>query len=485
MNGAPLERPRILLWMKLAALVAAVVVALHGVRLAVGMSISSRALAKQQAALGQRIAQLLAQDVVEPLLVGDLVALHEIVAGAAGAGGIAYCFVVREGGVAASSFAGSTPPALVAARAPGDREPIVIVRDGTRVIDVVEPLMGGAVGEIRMGLALDGLDQARRDLRRKLGLLTLALTAAGLAAAFAIGRRIARPVSEMLATTDRFDPASDEPVPTIASRGSDEVAVLAGRFSAMMQRLRAAHLEAERERHRTFEAQRLASIGALTAGVAHQVNNPLAGLLNCVRRLERSDLPEPRRAEYLHHMRSGLERIATVVQRLLDFGRPRPTAAVPTDVAGLARDAIDLVRPLLDESGIRCLLEADAGTGPVIADRHEVSQALVNLLLNAAYVTSAQGRIRVALRSREAYRGIAVADDGPGIPPEIRDRILDPFFTTKPPAEGTGLGLAVARAIVDAQGGQLTFEFPAGKGTVATVWLRAPVAEPDRRRAAV
>ncbi len=491
MTGVP-EHPRIRLWMKLAALIAGLVVALHAVRLVIGASISSRALAREQAALGRRIARLLAENVTEPLLVGDRVALHEIVAGAAGGddAGIVYCFVVREGRVAASSFAGPTLEALVAARPAGDREPIVIVRDGTRVLDIAEPILGGSVGEIRIGFATGILDEARRDLQIKLGLLTVAVIAAGLVAAFAIGRRIARPVSEMLATADHFDPASDDSVPSITSRGSDEIAVLASRLNRMMLRLRSAHLEAEAVRQRSMDAQRLAALGTLMAGFAHEVNNPLAGLMNCVRRFERSDLPEPKRAEYVAHMRRGLQRIVDLVQRFLDFGRAGRIAPEPTGATDLARGAIDIVRPLLGERGVQCALEEpaaqppageDGGNGLVVADRREIERALVNLLLNAIHVTAPGGRIRMALRSRGPFRGIAVADDGPGIPPEIRDRILDPFFTTKPVGEGSGLGLTVTRAIVDAHGGELTFEFPDGRGTVATVWLRRCDAALERR----
>jgi signal transduction histidine kinase len=108
---------------------------------------------------------------------------------------------------------------------------------------------------------------------------------------------------------------------------------------------------------------------------------------------------------------------------------------------------------------------------PALADRHLAGQALLNLLLNAAYVTPDSGEIRVRLRQRGRLVGLAVEDDGPGIPPEVRDRILDPFFSTKPEGEGTGLGLSVTRTITDAHGGDLTFEFP-GRGTIATVWLR-------------
>jgi two-component system NtrC family sensor kinase len=111
----------------------------------------------------------------------------------------------------------------------------------------------------------------------------------------------------------------------------------------------------------------------------------------------------------------------------------------------------------------------------VLADRKQIVQALLNLLLNAAYFSADGSTVRLRLRARGALRGISVEDDGPGIAVEIRERVLDPFFTTKPSGEGTGLGLAVTRSIVERHHGSFELTFPDHAGTVATVWL--PVAE--------
>jgi len=240
----------------------------------------------------------------------------------------------------------------------------------------------------------------------------------------------------------------------------------------MMHRLELAHAEQQRARQKAVETERLAALGSLVAGVAHEVNNPLAGLKNCVRRLERGDLPLGKRAEYLTLMGEGLDRIEAVVRQLLDFGRPHPTVLEPVAAGLLAREAVALLGPVLHPRGIECTVTTDPdAVGAVRADRRKAGQALVNLLLNAAYVTRDGGEIRVHVRRRDGFLGIAVEDDGPGIPAEIRERILDPFFSTKPEGDGTGLGLSVTRTIIDAHGGELKFDFPAPGGTVAVIWL--------------
>lgn len=476
MKEAVPARPRFLLWMKLAALGAFGVVLMHAVHLTLGNRIASRALSGEQLVLGRSLARLVARQAADPLLLSDPLALHEIVEGVTADAdrGIAYCFIQREGRVIASSFPEGVPEPLLGLRPAGGSEPLMVRSGGGTYLDLVEPVLDGRVGEVRLGLDMSALQVTRRRLAVDLGLLALLVVALGVLAAFLIGQRIARPIGEMLEVTDRFDPAGAGEAPQVQPHGTDEVAVLAGRFNRMLARLRAAHLEQERARQKSVETERLVALGSLVAGVAHEVNNPLAGLKNCVRRLERDDLAPPKRREYLELMNEGLERIEDVVRRLLDFGRPHPTALVPVEARQLAEGGARLMQPLLHKRRISCAVVADAGgEGLVLADRRKVEQALMNLLLNAAYVTPDGGALRLRLRARDGLRGLAVQDDGPGIPPEIRDRVLDPFFSTKPEGEGTGLGLSVTRTIADAHGGELTFEFPDEGGTMATLWLRA------------
>jgi two-component system, NtrC family, sensor kinase len=466
--------PRFRLWMKLALLAAAGVVAMHAVHLVIGNRIASRTLLQEQAQLGRRIARLVAEQAVDPLLVNDPMTLYALVRSATAGSGpdVSYCFVVRADRVEASSFDEGTPEGLVRARAARDLEPVLVMLDGSEALDLAEPILGGSLGQVRLGLGTRSLRALRRELAVRLGELALAVVAGGLAAAFLAGRAVARPIREMLAVADRFDPGTSGPRPVVAAQGSDEVAELGQRFNRMMRRLEAAHAEQERARQKAVETERLAALGSLVAGVAHEVNNPLAGLKNCLRRLERRDLPEERRAEYLALMDEGLSRIEEVVRRLLDYGRPQPTRLEPLQASAIASDAMRLVRPLLDQRRVRSPVLVDGADAAAFADRRQAGQAVVNLLLNAAYVTPDGGEVRLRLRRRDGMVGLAVEDDGPGISPEIRDRILDPFFSTKPEGDGTGLGLAVARTIADAHGGELAFEFPNGGGTVAILWLR-------------
>ena len=455
--------------MKLALFGVMGVVLTHAAHLAVANYVSSQALARQQETLGRSVARLVALDAADPMLVDDALSLHELVASAVSGEGVAYCLIVRDGRVLASSSPSPDPTALVRVRPKGDFAPLaVVVRGEPRYLDVAEPI-GGGLGVVQVGLDMGVIQSTRRRVTTLLETLALAVMIVGVISALVVGRSISRPIDGLIAAADRFDPTKE--AHAIEPGTNDEVGDLTVRFNGMMARLKVAHDEQVRARQKDIETERMAALGVLVAGVAHEVNNPLVGMKNCLRRLQRDDLvPPPKRQEYLELMEEGLERIEDVMRHLLDFGRPRPLDLKEVGAQEIVRDGTSLLRPLLARRHIQ--LHVEDSTVCVIADRKQAAQALLNLLLNAIHVTRDGGEIRVRIRQRRGFCGLAIEDEGPGIPPEIRDRVLLPFFSTKPEGEGTGLGLSVTRSIVEAHGGELALEFPE-RGTVATIWLRS------------
>ncbi len=465
-------RLRARLWMKLALFAALGVAATHALHLVIARRITGRALAEEQATLGHGVARAVAHEAVEAVLVGDGIALRELALGTVSRKDVAYCFIVRDRDVLASSFAAGTPLALAEMRAAGDEAPLVVVSRGERYLDIVEPIANARGAVVRVGLDMSIARTTNRTLAILLGSLAAGMIAVGLAAAFVVGRSVARPIGDLVRAADRFDPR--EHLHLVPVHGTDEIAEVTERFNSMMERLQAAHDEHVHAREAAAAAERLSALGVLVGGVAHEINNPLAGMKNCLRRLEKAELPAPKRAEYLELMDEGLGRIEHVVKRLLDVGRPRPLELSEAPLGSLAKEGASLLRPLLRKRGITYDEAAGGALGEarVIADRLQVGQALLNLMLNAVYVSPSGSRIRAFLRERGDLLGVAIQDEGPGIPEAIRQRVVEPFFTTKPLGEGTGLGLSVTRSIADTHGGDLTFDFPEGGGTIATLWLR-------------
>lgn len=463
-----LSRVRFPLWLKLAAFAVLGVIATHAVHLVVAVQIADRAVVDGLEVNGASMARLVAQQASDAVLIDDVMELHDLVTNSVG-GSVAYCFITRDGRVLASS----TLPAvgLVGLRTAGDHAPMLVDIGGHEYIDVAAPIMDGGPGIVRVGMDTASARATGRKLAGLLVALAATVMVAGIVAAFVVGRGIARPLGELLRAAARFDP--NEAVVSLPLHGRDEIADVTRRFNEMMVRLKAAHDEQMSARSRQVATERMAALGFLVPGIAHEVNNPLGGIKNCVRLMQKGDIADDERREYLALMAEGIGRIEQTLQHLLKFSRPRPLLLAPVSAQEIVHEAGGLVGPMLHNRHIGYdVALGEEGDSRVVADRNQMSQALLNLILNAAYVTPEGKAVRVRLRWRPGFIGFSVEDQGPGIPREIRDRVTTPFFTTKPEGEGTGLGLSVTQSIVDAHDGELTLECPEGGGTVATIWLR-------------
>lgn len=471
----PADTRGVRLWVKLAAFGAIAIVAMHLAHLAIGTRVASDALLREQEALGRGIARLVATQSADAVLVADWVTLDEIAVRAARTNGIGYCFVVHDGDVVATSLPLSVADRLVPLRAGGRTGPIVVADDGHRYLDIEEPILGGQVGTVRLGIDMTSLQTTERAITVPLWWTAVAAIVLSVAIALAVGVRTTRPIEEIIDAADRFDPA--RPAEPIHPRGGREIEALARRFNRMTARLRAAHEEQERVRARALANERLATLGSLVAGVAHEVNNPLASLKSATALLREGGGDPLARARDLDLVDRALDQLGAIVRQLLDFGRARPLEVASVPVAELAAEAAQLAALQLKRRGITIEQNAEPGgdAAPVLADRKQVGQALLNLLLNAAYVSKDFARLRMRLVRRGPLRGIAVEDDGPGIPAAIREKVFDPFFSTKPAGQGTGLGLTMARTIADRHHGALELECPETGGTIATLWLPTPL----------
>ncbi len=284
----------------------------------------------------------------------------------------------------------------------------------------------------------------------------------------------------------------------------DEIADLMRGFNAMTETVRGfndrmteeverATDEAQRAQAAAMTQRRLAAMGELAAGIAHEINNPLGGLVNAVDTLERDDLTPDKRRQYLALLAGGLARIQSTVGRLLRF-TPRETTMAPVALHEVALDALSLVRhratkeevlirlhlpgcPPLDADD-KALLE-DVQLASVMGARNELGQAILNLLVNAldahetceAAERSPAPRVDVRLAETEGGIELIVEDDGPGVSPEKLLHVSDLFFTTKDVGKGTGLGLSIVHNVVAKHGGRVDIESREGEGFRVRVWI--------------
>jgi hypothetical protein len=220
-----------------------------------------------------------------------------------------------------------------------------------------------------------------------------------------------------------------------------------------------------------LQNERLASIGLLAAGVAHEVNTPLTGICSYIQMLLSDMEASDTRATVLRKVESQAFRASDIVNSLLNFARGGDQAFAPTDLNSAVEEAIALFEPHLHNTRIQIERDLAPALPPVWGIRREIQQVVVNLLLNARDAMPRGGRIRLSTRQTPAGVEMQIADTGRGIPPEHLQRIYDPFFTTKGVGKGTGLGLSVTYGIVRKHSGSIDVHSAPDSGTIFTISL--------------
>ena len=221
------------------------------------------------------------------------------------------------------------------------------------------------------------------------------------------------------------------------------------------------------------QSEKLAAVGRLAAGVAHEVRNPLSSMRGLARFLARGLDEKSREAEYLKVMVEEIDRLNRVITGLLDFAKPKTPELKPVDLNKAARHTTDLIADDVRHQGISLREDMAPECPLILADRDQAIQAMLNVLLNAVEAMPEGGRMTVSTKAGDGEGMFVVEDTGPGIPPSERSRLVDPFYTTK--KKGTGLGLAQVAGIMEAHGGRLDLGGEPGMGArVALIFALAP-----------
>jgi signal transduction histidine kinase len=225
-------------------------------------------------------------------------------------------------------------------------------------------------------------------------------------------------------------------------------------------------------------ADRLATIGQLAAGVAHELNEPLVTVLGCAQLSRKTPgLPEQAKADYERIIAASLH-ARDVISKLKLFARRAPARKEESDLNEVVRDGLALLEEHVEKSGITLEARLDSELPTVVADRGQLHQVLINLIVNALQATEPGGRITVRTMPGEAAIVLVVQDTGSGMAEETLKHIFTPFFTTKEVDEGTGLGLSVVHGIVSAHGGTIQVKSRVGAGSRFEV--RLPVTSAER-----
>ena len=362
-----------------------------------------------------------------------------------------------------------------------NREALREVSAESSVLTVTVPSQGGPVVAV---LRVDDQSARAAPLVRLVGLYTALVALALLVIAyFALTRLIVRPLDALARAAERVagGGARRLAVPKTSVR---ELADLGASLGVMTERLlheedklRRKIDEVERATERLKEAQdrlvrseRLASVGRLAAGLAHEIGNPISALMGLEDLVLAGGLTPDEEHDFLTRMRKETERIHRILRDLLQFARPaaQPLAGEdeqePGDVDTAARDTAALVAPQRSLQDISLELEVAPGLPAVSLGNEQLMQVILNLVMNAADAVGAGGKVRVAATRTGNRVRLLVEDDGPGVDPRVQAQLFEPFVTTKDVGKGTGLGLAVCRGLVEAAGGSITLDTEYARG---------------------
>lgn len=293
--------------------------------------------------------------------------------------------------------------------------------------------------------------------------------AVALALIFLFNKLVARRIDRLSRAMDNY-PDQDYTVIDDKHLVNDEIGRLITDFGDLCARLDQAQKNLDKTMQQAFYNEKMASLGQLTAGIAHEINNPLGGLLNCVKTLREEPGNAELQARYMPLLEKGLRRIEHIMRQLLNFGRKAPLTFSRVDIDEIIRECFELLAYKLKNIFLKLNLDLKEC---YCIDVEALRQIVVNIGLNAIQAMPEGGNLTVTTKQTDTRFIIEIRDTGSGIEPAILDKIFDPFFTTKEVGEGTGLGLAVSYSLVNQMAGTIAVQSEPGQGTQFTISLPA------------
>jgi len=414
------------------------------------------------------LGRYLAAESVDLILYQDLVGLHEFLHRNSGGrrAAVSYALILDPSGrVLAHTFPVRVPHALLASAGGTTQRPAsfrrVVLGDEVHQ-EIALPIHGGELGMLRLAVPEARIHERMLAIRRDLLLMAVVVMVLAAVGAYSFTYSSLKPFDRIVGALERFDPGRHRE--EIGIHRADEIGELGAKVDEVTARLHDTQASLVR-------TEKMASVGVIAAGVAHEINNPISGIANCLRRIrERPDDARQTR-EYVELMLAASDHVGSVVSGLLDFARTRQAEERPLDLRSVVTRAQDLIGFRLEQRRLRLTWTTPEVAVTVRGDAAQLTQVLVNVLLNAVDATPEGGGIDVELQRGASEATLRVSDSGDGISALDVARVFEPFFTTKDPGHGTGLGLAVTHRIVMDHGGCINLCSDDGVGTDVVIRL--------------
>lgn len=363
------------------------------------------------------------------------------------------------------------------------------------ILDVAVPILGGRIGAVRVGLKENSIIADVQKTVNIFWLMVAAFLFVGIAGALVFAKFITKPIKAIQNVADGIDlnQIGKSEIPQIRIRekfldkikmlfrAEDEIDILADKFNQMIIRLDKAYRDLQNAQATIIQSEKLATVGTLTAGLAHEINNPVAGLQNCIRRIKNDPSNIEQIIKYINMMETATDKIGNVLGNLLNFTRRQTGGSESLSVNEIIENSLLLVSHRLEKLKISITKNFQTELPNIRGNKNQLEQVMLNLLINSLDSIeekcisdpACEKRIILNAARKDNYVILYIQDTGKGIPENIKDKIFDPFFTTKQPGKGTGLGLSVVYKIIESHNGKIQIDSNEGIGT--TVKISIPV----------
>jgi signal transduction histidine kinase len=347
---------------------------------------------------------------------------------------------------------------------------------------------GYLIGAARLTLSLSAEQEKLAGSRRVfLAYFVLDFLLLLVLGSYLLSRSVVTPIRRLLSMTRRIE--AGELGGLVQVPGSTEVAELSHAFNKMVLALGKKREEVEEKvaslnranqelieaRSETVRSEKMASIGLLAAGMAHEIGTPLAAIMGYTGILADELADDPEKSDYLRRIAAESSRMDRIVRGLLDYARPKPVLKEQVALGRIIEQTTELLQAQGALKLLRVHMQVEQDLPPITADPHMLQQLLINLVLNARDALPEGGDLWLRARREGEELLLEVIDNGQGMSPEQLPRVFDPFFTTKEPGKGTGLGLAIVARIAESCGGKIAVQSELGKGSRFVVRLPVSV----------
>jgi len=443
------------------------------------------------------LSSIVSEKAVNPIEYDEVVNLYKILDDMMRSdSSIAYIFIQdQNGNVIAKTFSNSVPPSLLTANSlRGGSYNIELLNANhykyKTIRDIAFPILGGNIGTVRLGLIEDSIRTEIKGATKSLLTMILLFLVIGLLGAMGFSYFITSPIHDISqqAQIVNLDSLSEDidtnKLPwykrVFNIYFSDELDLLVDKFRDMLLRLKQNYNELQKTRDSIVQAEKMAAIGTLTAGIGHEINNPISGIKNCLNRISKQPENIEQTQNYIHLIQEATDKIENVTRHLLDFSRKQEAVFSTIEMKDPLESAISLITFKAQKAQIFLNRNYQKG-GRVYGNQNRLEQVFLNLLLNSIDSIieikeknpEYRGEIIVTLKQENNLVVVQIEDNGAGIDAKHERNIFDPFYTSKDAGKGTGLGLYVSFNIIKEHQGEIYFSSKPGRGTTFYIELEA------------